>query len=83
MVCVCLSLVLTGVRSWGCALSVGLLVQVMDRNKIKAASIERELTVLEHLGASPYVVQYKAAYITQAEVSFVLELYVGLAVMAV
>ena len=49
-------------------------VKVMDRTKIKAASIERELTVLEHLGRNPYVVQFKGSYITPTTVSFVMEL---------
>ena len=48
-------------------------VKVMDRTKIKAASIERELTVLEHLGDNPHVVVFKGAYVTRTEVIFVME----------
>ena len=51
-------------------------VKVMDRTRIKPASIEREWTVLEHLGYNPYVVQFKAAYITRTEVTFVMEMCV-------
>ena len=50
-------------------------VKVMDRARIKAASIEREWTVLEHLGAHPYVVQFKGSYLTAADVTFVMEMY--------
>ena len=49
-------------------------VKVMDRTRIKAASIERELTVLEHLGSNPHVVGFKGAYVTRTEVSFVMEM---------
>ncbi len=58
-------------------------VKVMDRERIKPTSIEREWTVLEHLGSSEHVVQFKAAYITQKSVSFVLEMCVAAAVCAV
>ena len=51
-------------------------VKVMDRAKIKVASIEREWTVLEHLGSHPFVVQFYAAYLTPPEVTFVMEMYV-------
>ncbi len=49
-------------------------IKVMDRTKVKAASIERELNVLEHLGDNPYVVGFKGAYVTTTHVSFVMEL---------
>ena len=50
-------------------------VKVMDRTRVKAASIEREWTVLEHLGVNPYVVQFKGSYLTPTEVTFVMEMY--------
>lgn len=49
-------------------------VKVMDRTRIKSTSIDREWTVLEHLGKHENVVEYKGAYATAKEVSFVLEL---------
>jgi hypothetical protein len=57
-------------------------VKIMDRAKIKAASIEREWTVLSHLGTHPHVVGFKSAYVTPANVCFVMELWVlcGIAV---
>ncbi len=51
-------------------------VKVMDRSRIKAASIEREWTVLEHLGYNPYVVQFRGSYLTKDDVTFVMEMYV-------
>ena len=49
-------------------------VKFMDRKKIKVASIEREWTVLEHLGRNRNVVEFKGSYITHAHVKFVMEL---------
>lgn len=49
-------------------------VKVMDRTRIKSASIAREWTVLSHLGFHPHVVQFHKAYVTQTQVSFVMEL---------
>ena len=49
-------------------------VKVMDRARIKSASIEREWTVLSHLGKHAHVVQFHKAYVTPTQVSFVMEL---------
>ncbi len=48
-------------------------IKVMDRVKIKPASIVREYTVLESLGEHPSVVGYFGTYKTKTTVSFVLE----------
>jgi ferredoxin len=51
-------------------------IKIMDRAKIKAASIEREWTVLSHLGTHAHVVGFKCAYVTPANVCFVMEVCV-------
>ena len=48
-------------------------IKVMDRVKIKPASIVREFTVLENVGQHPSVVGYFGTYKTATTVSFVLE----------
>lgn len=52
-------------------------VKIMDRGRIKSTSIEREWTVLEHLGKHENVVEFKGAYATSKEVCFVLEIMHG------
>ena len=51
-------------------------VKCMDRGRIKASSIEREWTVLSHLGFHPHVVLFKSAYVSANQVAFVMEVYV-------
>lgn len=53
-------------------------VKVMDRSRIKSTSIEREWTVLEHLGKHEHVVEFMGAYANTREVCFTLELCVSL-----
>ena len=51
-------------------------VKKLDRATIKATSIAREWTALEHLGKCPHIVEFKGSYISRAEVIFVMEMYV-------
>lgn len=48
-------------------------LKVMDRSRVKGSSIYREWNVLRHLGSHPAIVEYKGAFKTQGEVTFVFE----------
>lgn len=52
-------------------------IKLMRRGKVKATSIAREFTVLQHLGLHPAIVGYRGAYKTAEEVAFVFELMSG------
>lgn len=57
-------------------------IKIMDRAAIKSASIEREWTVLENVGQNEHVVEFKGAFITPTDVSFVLEMCVRTAALS-